>query len=163
DLEVQVPSHSGTTSLRGGWLMQTRLTEMAVMDNTIHEGHPLVTGEGPVLVDPSASEQNNKGLLVRGRVLGGGVVTKSGEIVLVIPPEEKSVLLSSQIGAAINKRFSIFKHGIKEGVAHPQTDYLIKLELHPRYKDNIGRYIRVVRSIALKETPEELIARTNLL
>ncbi len=31
DLEVQVPSRSETTSLRGGWLMETRLTEMAVL------------------------------------------------------------------------------------------------------------------------------------
>jgi len=163
DLEVQVPSHSGTTSLRGGWLMQTRLTEMAVLDNTIHEGHPLVIGEGAVLVDPSAEGEKNRGLLVRGKVLGGGVVTKSRSLGLMILPEEKSVRLASQIGLAINKRFSMFKHGIKEGVANPQTDYFINLELHPRYKDNIGRYIRVVRSIAIKETPEELIARTNLL
>ncbi len=28
DLDVQVPSHGETTSLRGGWLMETRLTEM---------------------------------------------------------------------------------------------------------------------------------------
>ncbi len=31
DLEVQVPSRSGTTSLRGGILMESRLTELAVL------------------------------------------------------------------------------------------------------------------------------------
>src|SRR5258706_464265 len=71
DLEVQTPSRSDTTSLRGGWLMETRMTEMAVLGGQIHEGHPWATGEGAVLVDPSANGEKDRALLVRGRVLGG--------------------------------------------------------------------------------------------
>src|SRR5215470_577964 len=77
DLEVQVPSRSETSSLRGGWLMETRMTEMAVLGGQIHEGHPWARGEGAVLVDPAASGEKDRGLLVRGRVLGGGTALKS--------------------------------------------------------------------------------------
>ncbi len=59
DLEVQVPSRSGTTSLRGGLLMESRLTELAVLGDAIRDGHLLALGSGPVLVDPAADAENN--------------------------------------------------------------------------------------------------------
>ena len=39
DVEVKTPSRSDTTSLRGGWLMETRLSEMAVLGGAIRSGH----------------------------------------------------------------------------------------------------------------------------
>ena len=50
-------------------------------------------------------------------------------------------MTSSQIGNAINRRFHTFDRGIKEGVAKPKTDEFIELKVHPRYKDNIDRYM----------------------
>ncbi len=163
DLEVQVPSRSETTSLRGGWLMETRMTELAVMGGQVHEGHFWATGEGAVLVDPSAEGEKDRALLVRGRVLRGGTALKSRDIGLFIAPEDKSVRLSGQIGQAINHRFHAFVRGIKQGVANPKSDERIDLKVHPRYKDNIARYIRVVRSIPLKETASEQTLRMALL
>lgn len=163
DLQVQTPSRSETSSLRGGWLMETRLTELAVLGNQIRDGHLLAIGSGPVMVDPAADGEADKALLVRGRVLGGAAVLKTRPIGLVLKAEEKSVRVSSQVGATINKRFHTMSHGIKEGVANPKTDEFIELAVHPRYKDNVGRYIRIVRSIALKESPAEQSQRVSLL
>ena len=59
DLEVQVPSRSGTTSLRGGLLMESRLTELAVLGDAIRDGHLLALGSGPILVDPAADAEND--------------------------------------------------------------------------------------------------------
>ena len=64
---------SETTSLRDGWLLSTRLTEMAVLGEQIREGHVLGMAEGPVLVDPSADPKKDPALATRGRILGGGV------------------------------------------------------------------------------------------
>jgi flagellar basal body P-ring protein FlgI len=163
DLEVQVPSRSETASLRGGWLMETRLTELAVMGGQVHEGHFWATGEGAVLVDPSAEGEKDRALLTHGRVLRGGTALKSRDIGLFIGPEDKSVRLSSQIGQAINRRFHAYARGIKQGVANPKSDERIDLKVHPRYKDNIARYIRVVRSIPVKETASEQTVRMQLL
>jgi flagellar basal body P-ring protein FlgI len=163
DLEVQVPSRSETTSLRGGWLMETHLYELAELGNQIHRGHKMGIGEGPVLVDPAAEGEKDRGLLVRGRVLGGGTALKSRSLGLIIAPEDKSVRLSTQIGEAINKRFHIYDHGSKQGVAKPKTDEFIELAVHPRYKHNIARYMRVVRSLPIKEAPADQLARMELL
>ena len=163
DLEVQVPSHSATTSLRGGWLMETRMTEMAVLGGQIHEGHPWAIGEGAVLVDPAANDEADPALLVRGRVLGGGTALKSRELGLSIAPDDKSIRLSAQLGQSVNQRFHTFNRGIKQGVATPRSDERIDLKVHPRYKDNVARYIRVVRSIPIKESPTEQSLRIGLL
>jgi hypothetical protein len=143
--------------------MDCRLTEMEVLGNQIHDGHILASGEGAVLVDPSADGEKDKGLLVRGRILGGGTALKPRPLGLVIGTENKSIRLSSQIGAAINKRFHTFEHGAKKGMATPKTDEFIEINLHPRYKDNISRYMRVVRSVPIKESTTEQVARLKLL
>lgn len=163
DLEVQIPSRSETVSLRGGWVMETRLAEMAVLDSRIGQGHILALGEGPILVDPAADGEKDRALLVRGRVLGGGYSKIARPLGLVLKGDDKSIRLSAQIGTAINKRFHTFSQGIKQGVAKPKTDEFVELTVHPRYKDNIARYLRVVRSVAIKEAPAEQASRLEQL
>lgn len=164
DLEVQVPSRSQTTSLRGGWLMETRLAELAVLGNRIHEGHMLAVGAGPVLTDPSPSKDDEgHNEQIRGRVLGGGKSLVARSLGLVLLPDERSITLSAQIAAAINRRFHQPSHGVQTGVAKAKTDEFVELAVHPRYKDNVGRYLRVVRALAVKETPAEQAQRLTIL
>ncbi|HEX3997892.1 MAG TPA: flagellar basal body P-ring protein FlgI [Pirellulales bacterium] len=161
DLEVVVPPHNDTTSIAGGWLMQVRLQEKALLGGGVHTGHMLAIGEGPILVDPAGPK--DKAALLRGRVLGGGHVTHNRSLGLMIRSDEKSVYLSKQIGDAVNRRFHSYTHGVQEGVATPKTDAYIELLPHPRYKYNMPRYMRVVRAIAIKESPEEQAGRLKLL
>jgi flagellar basal body P-ring protein FlgI len=160
DVEIRVPTRSDGEGLRGGWLMETRLKEMAVLGNQIREGTVLGLAQGPVLVDPAAKDNVQRG---RGRILGGGIAMTSRELGLVIKGDERSVLTSAQIGQAVNRRFHTFEGGIKQGMAKPKTDEFIELKIHPRYKDNIERYIRVVRSLPLRESPAQQLARLTLL
>jgi hypothetical protein len=81
----------------------------------------------------------------------------------VIGSEDKSVRLSAQIADAVSKRFNLFEHGVKQGVAKAKTDEFIDLAIHPRYKNNIARYVRVVRSVAVKESPADQLNRLELL
>ena len=151
DVEVRVPSQGEAVSLRGGYLLETRLKEQAVLGGRILEGHTWALAKGPVLVDPTANPEQEKVLLGRGRILGGGVCLKSRTLGLVLKPEHRNVANSARIAAAVNKRFYLAQKGVKTGVATAKTDEFIELAVHPRYKDNIGRYLDVVRSIALRE------------
>ncbi len=162
DIEVRVPGKSECTSLRDGWLMEVRLREMALLDGQFREGDTMALAQGSVLVDPSA-KPDDRVAQCRGRVLAGGVAMSSRELGLVIKPDDRSVMISSQIGNAVNHRFHTYEQGIKAGVAKPKTDEFITLKVHPRYKDNIDRYIRVVRALPLRETPQEQQSRLQLL
>ncbi len=163
DIEVRAPTRSATTSLRGGKLLETRMTEMAVLGAQIRKGHLMAVSNGPVLVDPNANIKDDPALARRGRILGGGVVTKSRNLGLILDHERQSVRISKEVGKAINRRFHSYINGRQQGVATPKTDEFIELELHPRYKDNVGRFMQVVRNIAIQESPMQLQSRLLLL
>jgi len=159
DVEVRVPSQGETSSLRGGFLLEARLSETAVLGNQLRAGELLALAQGPVMVDPSADPKKDRIAGCRGRILGGGVVLKSRPLGLVLTPERKGVRRSSQIATAINRRFHTFQNGVKEGMAKAINDEYIELKVHPRYKDNIARYVQVVRSLPITETAPERTKR----
>lgn len=163
DIEVRVPKKSETTSLRNGWLMETRLREVAVLDSMLHTGHTEALAEGQVIIDEVFQGSDDELSQVRGRVLGGAVSLASRPLGLSVRGENHSIKTSSLIGAAINSRFYARRRGVKRGVATPKRDNFIELEVHPRYKHNLARYIRVVQSIALSESPAQRIRRMGRL
>ncbi len=163
DVDVSVPSRSETQSLRGGFLLEARMTEMAILGNQIHNGHLFALAEGAVLVDPSATGSDGRVHQTRGRVLSGGVALRSRSLGLIIHEEHRSIRASQQIGDSINRRFHTYVHGTKQGVATPKTDQFVDLIVHPRYEGNVNRYMRVVRSIAYRETSGQHESRMRLL
>lgn len=163
DLELRVPTRSENTGLRGGWLTMTRLAELQAVGGAYRPDEDVAIAEGPILVDPTADAKADKVAVGRGRVLGGGTSLISRPLGLTLKGKYKNVAVSSLVGTAINKRFHSYDKGIKTGVAKPKTDEYIELTVHPRYKDNIERYIRVIRSLPIKETPAEELARLQVL
>jgi flagellar basal body P-ring protein FlgI len=159
DVEFTVPPMSDTTSLRGGFLLETRLREIATLGGRHHDGNVLAIAQGPCLVDPSADPKKDRVAATHGRILGGGYCLKSRPMGLVLKTDHRSIMNSSRIQNAINKRLSTFEGGAKVGVAKALTEQYVKLEVHPRYKDNINRYMQVIRAIALSETDTERLDR----
>jgi flagellar basal body P-ring protein FlgI len=159
DIEVRVPSQSETSSLRGGYLLEAPLTETAVLSNQVHRGNRLALAQGPVMVDPMVDPKKDRILACRGKILGGGVALKSRTLGLVLTPGNQNVMNSARVANAINKRFHTYQNGVKSGVAKAKTDELIELAVHPRYKDNIGRYMQVVRALPTSESAPERMQR----
>jgi len=152
DVEVRIPSKSKTTSLRSGFLMETRLSEMAILgDNQFHEGHVLGLAKGPVLTYGDATSTDRVSL-GRGRILGGGVALQSRPLRLVLREKMQTCANSSRVADTINKRFHTFIKGSQAGMASAKTNEYIELNLHPRYKDNVHRFVAVVRALALDDS-----------
>ena len=151
DVFVETPAETDTTSLAGGWLMETRLTEMAVLGNRVREGRVQGVVEGPLLVDPVANGTLDAVARIRARIPAGGVSLVSRPIGLLLAPEHRSVAMSQRVGDAINRRFHTVVRGSKKGVATPKTDQFIELEIPATYRHNLDRYVRVVRSVAVGE------------
>jgi flagellar basal body P-ring protein FlgI len=153
DVEVRVPSRSETSSLRGGYLLEARMTELAALaDGFIHPGHELATAKGSVLVDPSSEGRKDSAGLTHGRILGGGIAKKNRDLGLVLKNEYQTVYNTSRIANAVNRRFHTYDKGVQIGVAKAKTHQFIELVVHPRYKDNVARYVHVVRAMAIQET-----------
>ena len=163
DMEVLTPRRSKTTSLRGGWLMPTRLKQHEVLGGSIQTSHPLAVAKGDVIVDAVFDKSDDPDLELRGKILGGCVATKNRMIGLAIREGSSSIRTSTEISAAINRRFFYYDHGIKRGVANPITDSRIDLQLQVGYKNNIYRYLHVMRQIPLRESESQLATRLEML
>ena len=138
DVELTVTDRSETTSLRGGTLLETRMSDSAVVCGRLLEGKARGVAQGPVLVDPAATEKHDSQLLRRGVVLGGGVAWESRSVGLFLSGTEATslkpeqlkyaALKASMVANAINRRFSTHRHGIKEGVARAIRGNYVDLE-----------------------------------
>lgn len=163
DVEVRVPPRHEIESIQGGWLMPTRLREYAKVKNRVATGHVLAAATGDVLVDSLFDGGQDEITKNRGRVLGGGVATKSRNLGLLVRDEHLSVATSARIGEAVNKRFHIYDRGLQRPVANPKRDRFIEVLVHPRYRDNVIRYVRVIQSIPVRFGAGGIAARLNVL
>ena len=163
DIEVRTPSRSKTKSLGGGWLMETRLRDVAILDQELRTGHVRALAQGPVLLDTFLQDEGNRVAQLRGRILGGGVATKSRPIGLTLKTEHHSGTLSKMIGDAINQRFDTYRYGKRQGAATPKDDKFIELAIHPRYRNNLIRYFRVIEQIRLRDSLDSQLARLSTL
>lgn len=162
DITVCTPLDSETRSLRGGWLMPTPLSYMEYgEDGQLKTGKTVAYAQGPILVNPNADEHDNPGDLLIGKVLGGARATEARHLGIVMKPDSESEAFTARIAKEINHRF--FVPGTSRGVADAKTEKLIELKIHPSYRDNIPRYLRIIQSIAMYETPQKQMLRLEML
>lgn len=157
DVEISMPDGADASSLAGGWLMDTYLSEQAFIPGRAAPlmGHAYARAQGAILTAGIGSDAGNSPeLLKRGRVLGGAVVLKERELAMYLRHDFRSIRNSQRLSDVIGRRFHDFdEHGIKLPMAKAKTDQKIVLNVHPRYKDNYPRYLQVIRHLAFRETP----------
>ena len=161
DVEVMVPDPSEVRSLRGGWLLSAPLQEMYGIDGYIRQGSPLAHVEGPIMVDPLATEANPAGLK-KGIVLGGAKAKESRNLALTMKSGNESAFLTDRVAKEINRRF-FTAVGHKKGMATAKTDVLIVLDVHPSYRHDVPRYIKVIQAIACYENQVQQLERIERL
>ena len=155
DIEVRVPGESESTSLNGGWLMETYLTEQQIVPGEgLMKGHVFAKGEGPILVSTGIGDKASlAGVLLRGKVLGGGVSMTERDLTIFLRNDFRSFRNAKRIADRIGTRyFSYNEYGLREPLAEAKTDRRIVLNIPPKYKDNYPRYLQVIRNIAFRET-----------
>lgn len=167
DVRVALPPNSDASSLKGGWLLETRLhEEQVVAQRGALRGHEYGVAYGAIVtafgVD-SASE-SKVALLRRGSIPGGARSKTSRDLEVVLRNGARSLRNSKRIATAISDRFHHYNQwGQRESLADAQTDVLIELKVHPTYRNNFPRYQQVIRSIAFKETDVARRMRMELL
>ena len=155
DVDVRLPPGSSASSLEGGWLMETHLSERALVPGQgVMKGHILAKADGRILVSLRKSEDGeSEGLVKRGRILAGGRSMTDRDLSMFVKSSFRSVRNSKRVADKIGERFFAYnKSGIREPLAEAKTDQKIELRLHPTYKENFPRYLQVIRSMAFRET-----------
>ena len=154
DVDVRVPDGDTTTSLNGGWLLETELSEAAIVPGQgVMKGHILAKSKGSILITSGEGKSENTGLKVRGKILGGGISKKDRDLRVQLRSDYRSVRQSKRIADKIGQRFFAYNEsGLREPLAKALTDQTIELKIYSRYKDNYPRYLQVIRNIAFRES-----------
>jgi hypothetical protein len=155
DVEVSLPPGSKVKSLNGGWLLESYLSEGALVPGRGYmKGHEYGKVKGPILV--SAGHDDTKslaGVLRRGRIVAGGTSTKERNLEMYLRNDFRSERNAYRIAQAIGARFYDYdQRGRQRPLAEAKTDQKIELRILPRYRDNYPRYLDVIRKIAFRET-----------
>ena len=155
DLEIIAPPNSDTTSLKFGQLLKTDLRPMNASSRSVQVGNIMGKARGTVLVDELFESASDDTHLLKGRILGGGVLKTSRDIKLVVHSESTSVKVTRSIAHAINQRYSSLTQDGRDDAAKPVTDRIIELNIPEEYEHNLGRFIQSLQAMAYGETQQE--------
>lgn len=149
DVELELTPSSTTTSLAGGWLVATRLTEMLVVKGQAHTGSPLATAGGPVMIGSESKPDDPK----VGRVLGGCRVKKDMPYALMIDKNHRSIRTATLLQSVINQRFHQHEGTDQSGMANAKSDEYLTIKVPNVYHHNQYRYFRVVKLLPVVNNP----------
>ncbi|WP_158265023.1 HEAT repeat domain-containing protein [Blastopirellula marina] len=149
DVRVLAPPETDTTSLEGGWVLDTIMSEMAMLGGRMRKGREIARAVGPIMLDSVVDGNVSDANKIRGTILGGAELRAERPLGIGLVKDHVSIAASTRVSAAINNRFFAYRDGTKQGVANPTSDKFIELSVHPRYQDSIDRYVRVIRFIPI--------------
>jgi hypothetical protein len=149
DVDIELPPASGTRSLAGGYLLQTRLREVMVLGGVPKEGQDAALAQGPVMTGNLAKPDDVK----VGRVLGGGRVKKEIPYHLVLKETRRSFRTSALAESVVNQRFPQTEGVDQKGSATAKTDQYLVLKVPRVYHQNQDRFFRVVKLLPLVDNP----------
>ncbi|HZV07979.1 MAG TPA: flagellar basal body P-ring protein FlgI [Gemmataceae bacterium] len=173
DLEVYLPPGSRATSLRGGYLHKCKLFNYDFAErlapsadpNGPHgllRGHPLVEGEGTLLVGLGNKGEDETASLKRGRIWGGGRCMVPTTFSLILNPNQQMARVAYLVAERINETFQAGYHGEPgTAVATAKDKYSIALRVPPQYRLNTPRFLRVVLDIPYTTDPRVLASPMN--
>jgi len=161
DVFLRISDKANAKSLKGGWLMPTRLRELRVLGDSIRQGDVRAIARGPVLVHQQYSGASDEGELRTGIVLGGAVVNESRTLALRLRSNCQHVMLAAKIAEIINERFYFFDGTRRRGIATAKQDDLVEIDVHPRYRQNVSRLMAVIRQMPIRPNAVDMTTRMD--
>lgn len=153
DVRVTLPPNSEATSLKGGTLLETRLSEERVVAGRGNlKGHLYGIASGAILTAIGDGSKSNAAMLRRGSIPGGAVSETERHLEVVLRNEHRGRKTVQRVESAISNRLHHYNRlGQRIPMAEAKTDLLLELKVHPTYRNNFPRYQHMIRSIAYRE------------
>lgn len=156
DVRVAIPPNSQASSLKGGWLLETRLFEEQTIEGRgTLKGREYGVAFGAILtalgVDVNRGEISAE--MRRGSIPGGAISKTDRDLSIVLRTDKRGFRNSKRIADAVSERFHHYnRYGQRIALAEAKRDDMLTLKMHPTYRNNFPRYQQVIRNIAFKET-----------
>ncbi|WP_435018661.1 flagellar basal body P-ring protein FlgI [Tundrisphaera sp. TA3] len=155
DVDIELPPASATTSLAGGWLINTQLAPMGQTKEGPKEGNALASVYGPVMTGKAGAMDNAR----VGQVLGGARVKADAPYGLSIKEARRSGKTSKLLEAVIKQRFTQTDASDNKGMTIAKTDGFLVLKVPKVYHHNQTRYHQIIKLLPLVDNPSLREAR----
>jgi len=146
------------TSLEGGKLYTTDLR----LGDAVTFGGPqrtkLGSARGNIYINPFAEPGEIESVVSRnvGRILNGGVVTKSDKIRIIL--DNPSHSRARQVVSALNSRFPQ-KPGDRNAIAIGRDERTIEVEVPREYLDRSGEFVQILAHLQISQAVPQVYAR----
>jgi hypothetical protein len=160
DVEITLPPGSKVRSLRGGYLTECLLYDYAstrqispnsTKPDRVAIGHVLARAEGPLLVGFGDGDEAAK--VKQGRIWGGAKVEIDRTFWLALNSDQQFARVAMKVAERVNETFQGPYQAPGTMLAEAKTKEVISLRVPSQYRQNLERYLRVIRFVPLQESP----------
>jgi hypothetical protein len=156
DVRVALPPNSNAKSLKGGWLLETRMfEEQNVEGRGSLKGHNYAVAGGAILTSLGVKDnrEERQAELMSGAIPGGAISLTDRDLSIILRTEKRGSRNSLRVAEAVSKRFYRYnKYGQRISCAEAKDDARVVLKTHDQYINNFPRYQAVIRNLALNES-----------
>ncbi|MFO1003826.1 MAG: flagellar basal body P-ring protein FlgI [Planctomycetaceae bacterium] len=156
DVRVALPPNSNAKSLKGGWLLETRMfEEQNVEGRGSLKGHNYAVAGGAILTSLGVKDnrEERQAELMSGAIPGGAISLTDRDLSIILRTEKRGSRNSLRVAEAVSQRFYRYnKYGQRITCAEAKDDARVVLKTHDQYINNFPRYQAVIRSLALNES-----------
>lgn len=162
DIVVKTSEISEAKSLQSGQLLPTRLREFRTLGGTLRQSDVFGLGSGHLVTESDATLKVESLKQLRGVIPGGGRMTVSRGLSLLINDDFSHVFTAAAVSKAINERFFRYEGSTRSGAAVPKRDQMIEIGLDPKYRLDPQHYMNVIMSLGFSEKSSDRAARLEL-
>ena len=155
DVQVENSSECTATSLVEGYILESRLSEMAMLKGKMHTSEPKATANGEVVILPTSFTRQSEMTPLKGVVIGGAKLKKDQPIGLRIEEEFRHVIVAKAIETAINTRYFFKDSNKQKMVAEGISNWFVSISTVPKYRHDSAHFMSVIKCTGFGESMEE--------
>lgn len=155
DVFVETSTECNATNLTQGFVLESRLSEMVMLNGRMHTDKHAATASGEVVILPTTFTHQAEPSLLSGVIIGGAKLKMDAPIGLRIETEFRHVIVTKAIEKAINSRY-FFKDSQKQKlVAEGTSDWYVGISTVPKYKHDPAHFMSVLKCTGFGESTDE--------
>ncbi len=155
DVQVENSTECTATNLAEGYILESRLCEMAMLQGKLRTSDPKAIASGEIVILPTTFTRQSGVTPLQGVVIGGAKLKEDQPIGLRIEPEFRHVIVTKAIEKAINSRYFYKDSNKQKMVAVGTSDWYVGLGTVPKYKHDPAHFMSVIKCTGFGETSDE--------
>jgi len=155
DVQVENSTECLATNLAEGYILESRLCEMAMLQGRLRTSEPKATANGEVVILPTSFTRKPEITPLQGVVIGGARLKQDQAIALKVDSEFRHAIVTKAIEKAINSRYFFKDSNKQKMVAEGKSDSFVDIRTVPKYRHDSAHFMSVIKCTGFGETLTE--------